>query len=171
MNLVAVAQKADMAAGPAQARMLLLVDRRLSVAKAGQISIDDRATVDHHSNPRAVGRHFLLVPFPRRPQAPLLCRHHTIDRAMHLPGLDRGIFFMGVVEDLQFHAGVGPVPLPAGHANAQTIVGSGSQPKFKPQHEVAIFLRGDQLAAGPRLTAQFAIGDLVAIDRPLPAGK
>ena len=107
--------------------------------------IDNLLAVQLDGDVSSVGDHFFRVPFADRLQMARLGGGDAIDRAMPLPGLDPLVLVRGVVDDLQFHANIGRVTLQRS-TNPKSVVRTGRQLEFQPQHEVGIFLLGIDVA-------------------------
>jgi hypothetical protein len=170
VDLVAVAEEADMALLPREARMLAAIGRRLSVTKRRQVGSEDLLpfTITVSWLPRTVTCSSFHS--TDRLQTAAFRRHDAIDRAVHLPGLEAGILRMAVVEDLELDPLEGRVSL-GRSPEAEAVVGARRESEVEPELEVAVFGRCQQVAAdaGPR--ANLAVDHLMTVECSLPAGQ
>ena len=163
LDVVVVPEEADVAARAEQARVLLehrgIRDRR-------QVGVEDRLAVEHDRDLLALRGHFLHVPLAGGLHRASLGRDHVVDAAVVLRVLQRAPLARqrrSLVDDLQFHPLVGGVAL-ARRADAEAVVGAfGRHLELEPQHEVAVLLVGEQLAAATLGAEEHAVLDAVPL--------
>ena len=170
MNFVAVAEKADVARRSGEARVRLAVESRAAVTERRHVGVEDRNAVDCDCHLRSPRRDLLAVPLAHWLQAAPLRRDHAVDRAVHLPILQTGVFGMAVVENLELHALEGGGALDR-RADAQAVVRPGRQPEVEPEDKVAELTLREQVATDALRGADLPIDHPVARDVALPASE
>src|SRR4051794_25247620 len=85
---------------------------------------------------------------------------HVVERPGPLPGLDRLVAGVGLVEELDFHAGPRDVRGVVGGAEVDARVALGGHAEIEPEYEVGIGPHGREPAAPLAEAHDRAVGDL-----------
>ena len=119
----------------------------------------------------ARGADFLGIPFAHGFEVAALGRHHAVDRAVNLMGLEFFESRRAVVKDLQLHAGVSCVTS-QGRADAQAVVRAGRELELEAQDEIIKLMRGKQICfAAVFFADQHTALHHVALSGSDPTGK
>lgn len=101
-----------------------------------EVCIEDGGAVQFDFYFGSVDGDFLEVPFADRSEVPAVRGDHTVSGAVELSGVEAGVPFRGVVEDLEFaHTDVCGIAL-TGITNGESIVSAGGQFEFDAGFEV-----------------------------------
>ena len=101
--------------------------------------VHDRYSIEDDRDKISVSANFLPVPLPHRLEMTAFSRHTLIYRSMDLGGLELGIFFCAIIQDLNFKSVLGRIPR-QGSPNPHTIISTGRQLEFELKNKVSVFL-------------------------------
>jgi len=161
-NLVAVAKESDLAGAALHALMI-----RVFFGKLIEVRVQDRLAVEGDLDDGVEHDDALVVPLPGRLEALLFCGMQGVNGAMVLVVIEVFPLVRVVVENLEFHAGVGAIAK-AGIMDAEAVVASGLQ------FEIEIEDVGGEGGLGDEVFAVRCADDAAVLDDvslSLPAGE
>ena len=107
-----MSQKPDVALFIQQAGVVSLVHGTGAIlAGVSDIAIHDGLAVEYHLDVITLSNDFLTVPLSHRTLKTAFGRDHTVNGTMILIGLQPLVHISRIIQDLQFHALIGGIPL------------------------------------------------------------
>ncbi len=137
---IAVAEESDMPGFVFESGMIIAIFGAF-FNRFGDIGIQNGRPVEDDFDFVAARNHFLAIPFTDRLLEATFGRYCAVDGTVILVFFKVGIFFGGIVENLQLHTGIGGITGQGG-TDAQAIIGAGGQLEFKFQVEIAELIGG-----------------------------
>ncbi len=168
LNVVVMAEKADVAAFPEQAGMLADDFRVGDIVKIG---VHDGLAIHDDLDTAALGCDFLGIPLARRLECPAFGRDDAIDRTMILFRAQFAPFSTisrAILQNLNLHADIGGIAV-EWCADAHAVVRAILQLELKAQDEIIKFLFREQISTAAQGAIDDSVGD--AVTRAVLAGE
>ena len=158
LDVAPMAQQSDM---PALAQHSGMSAQDLAVGHIGEIAVHDGLTVKDDLDAASEGGDFIMVPLAHLVERAAFGGEDFVKRAAILAGVEMGVLRVVVVENLHLVARVGEIVGFKRDADADAIIGAGSQFEIHAQDVIGEDAVGNEIVGSIAGRGDEAIGDKV----------